>query len=61
MEAWMEDPIACCDKCGVVPPSTVVDDDDDDQHPIASTISGEIFGGENFMKVAMNPYAMVDF
>ena len=26
LEAWMEDPIACCDKCGVVPPSSVICD-----------------------------------
>ncbi|ELU11727.1 hypothetical protein CAPTEDRAFT_112704 [Capitella teleta] len=24
LEAWMDDPIACCDKCGVVPPSSVL-------------------------------------
>lgn len=26
LEAWIADPIACCEKCGVVPPSTVVPD-----------------------------------
>ena len=26
LEAWIDDPIACCEKCGVVPPSAVVPD-----------------------------------
>ena len=26
LEAWIDDPVACCEKCGVVPPSTVVPD-----------------------------------
>jgi len=26
LEAWIDDAIACCEKCGVVPPSAVVPD-----------------------------------
>ena len=26
LESWIDDAVACCEKCGVVPPSTVVPD-----------------------------------
>ena len=25
LESWIDDPIGCCDKCGVVPPASVLD------------------------------------
>ena len=27
LEAWMTDSVACCDKCGVLPPASVTADD----------------------------------
>jgi len=24
LEAWIDDPVACCEKCGVVPPSAIM-------------------------------------
>jgi len=26
LEAWIDDPVACCEKCGVVPPSAIMPD-----------------------------------
>ena len=31
LEAWMWDAVACCEKCGVVPPSSVYSDQPESQ------------------------------
>ena len=49
LEAWMDDPIACCEKCGVVPPASVIDDgnvphsvsDHDLRSPTQTTMNNE--------------------
>lgn len=35
LEAWMDDPIACCEKCGVVPPASVLDSDGNVPHSVS--------------------------
>ncbi|CAG5115366.1 unnamed protein product [Candidula unifasciata] len=38
LESWMNDPVACCEKCGVTPPSTLFSDKPQVQEDLASPL-----------------------
>lgn len=38
LEAWMTDPFACCEKCGVTPPATLYCDKPQVQETLASPL-----------------------
>ncbi|RUS73894.1 hypothetical protein EGW08_018345 [Elysia chlorotica] len=39
LEAWMTDPVACCDKCGVMPPPSLFSDKPQVQENLASPVA----------------------
>ena len=57
LEAWMTDPIACCDKCGVTPPPSLFSEKPQVQENLASPIASSSV--HSFLPCGTSPEAEV--